>query len=328
MRRKGTYIVTGGAGFIGSCLIRMLNDNGIDDVIIVDHIASTAKWKNLQNKKYREYVHKNNFIEYLLQGKYGIISAIIHMGACSATTEMDCDYLWDNNVEYTKRLWKYCYHKQIPFIYASSAATYGNGDNGFSDQTDKIDSLRPLNAYGFSKQVFDQWVVKQDEKPPQYVGLKFFNVYGPNEYCKGNMASIVFHGYCQLIETGKIRLFRSENNNYANGGQERDFVYVKDVCKVIMFFLDHPEYSGIFNVGTGKAQTFFKLASAVFHALNKTENIEFFDMPKEIRQNYQYHTEADISSLKSMGYLEEFFDVEQGVGDYVQNYLDRGFVVY
>ena len=328
MRKMQTVVVTGGAGFIGSCIVRMLNHEGIDDVIIVDNIASTEKWKNLYNKKYREYIHKNNFLEQLNKGKLKSISAIIHMGACSSTAQVNFDYLWENNVLYTQALWKYCTKNEIPFIYASSAATYGMGEKGFSDAINKINELRPLNAYGYSKQVFDQWLMKQKERPPQYVGLKFFNVYGPNEYCKGKMASMVYHGYRQLKETGKIRLFRSENENYADGEQKRDFVYVKDVCNVILYFIKDSEYSGIFNVGTGRAQTFFDLASAVFHSLGKETSIEFFSMPIELKEKYQYHTQADITSLHNIGYTSPFFNIEQGVEDYVQNFIEQDYAIY
>lgn len=323
-----TVVVTGGAGFIGSCIVRALNYEGIDDIIIVDNIASTEKWKNLSNKKYREYIHKNNFLERLNRGEFKSISAFIHMGACSSTTQVNFDYLWENNVIYTQALWKYCSENGITFIYASSAATYGIGDKGFSDAINKIDELRPLNAYGYSKQVFDQWSIKQEKKPPQHVGLKFFNVYGPNEYCKGNMASMVLHGYRQIKETGKIRLFRSENKHYADGEQKRDFVYIKDVCNIILYFLKHSEYNGIFNVGTGRAQTFLDLASALFHSLGKEISIEFFSMPAELKEKYQYYTQADISSLRNIGYTSSFFNVEQGIEDYVQNFIEQDYTIY
>ena len=224
-------IVTGGAGFIGSCIVRTLNDSGIEDIVIVDNIATTDKWLNIRNKKYRKYVHKLEFLTEL--PSYENVTAIIHMGAQSATTEKNFDYLWKNNFEYTKAMWNYCAEKQISFIYASSAATYGDGSEGFDDQAD-IDRLLPLNGYGYSKQLFDLWVKYQAANvPKQHVGLKFFNVYGPNEYFKGSMASMVFHGYRQIQESGRIRLFKSCNSDYADGGQLRDFVYVKDVCSVI-----------------------------------------------------------------------------------------------
>lgn len=325
---KKYIIVTGGAGFIGSCFVRTLNDNGIENIIIVDNIATTEKWKNLRNKKYYEYVHKNKFIELIKRGEYNNIYAIVHLGACSSTTQIDFDYLWNNNVEYTKILWKYCSEKQISFIYASSAATYGIESNNFSDCKDRINFLYPLNAYGYSKQAFDQWSIKQYEKPLQYVGLKFFNVYGPNEYFKGDMASMAFHGYRQLKEMGKICLFHSENKYFRDGEQKRDFIYVKDVCNVILYFLKHPQYNGIFNVGTGHAHTFIDLASTIFHVLNRKPNIEFFDMPQELKSNYQYYTEANISSLRRIGYVFPFFNLEEGIKDYVQNFLEEEFEIY
>ncbi len=324
MRR---IILTGGAGFIGSCILRTLNDCGITDITVVDHIASTQKWKNLSNKQYSEYVHKNQFLERVKSREFKNVDAVIHMGACSSTTENDFDYLWMNNVEYSKRLWEFCTENDIPFIYASSAATYGSGKEGFDDQID-ISVLRPLNGYGYSKQVFDQWTLKQEKKPPQVVGLKFFNVYGPNEYCKGSMASMVYHGYRQIMEEGKIRLFKSEDYRYVDGAQERDFVYVKDICKVICFFLEHPECSGIYNVGTGRAQTFEELASAVFYALGRKPKIQYIEMPEELKEKYQYHTQAEITKLRNIGYQEPFMDVKEGVKDYVLEHLKKGFAIY
>lgn len=312
-------IVTGGAGFIGSCLVRTLNDAGITDIIVVDNIASTGKWRNLQNKKYVTYVHKSQFLSEL--PAYENVTAIVHLGACSSTTERNFDYLWENNVEYSKRLWEYCAGKQIPFIYASSAATYGDGSQGFRDDCD-IDLLRPLNAYGYSKQCFDQWTLRQTKTAPaQHVGLKFFNVYGPNEYFKGSMASMVFHGFHQIQETGEIRLFRSYRPEYADGMQLRDFVYVKDVCQVILWFLEHPKVSGLFNVGTGKARSFSQLAEAIFQALELPASIRYVDMPEELRPKYQYYTQADMTKLRAAGYDLPFTELETGVLDYVKNYL-------
>ena len=254
-------IVTGGAGFIGSCVVRTLNDAKINDVVIVDDIASSEKWKNIRNKKFLKYIHKSEFLAEL--PKLENVTAIIHMGACSSTTEKDFDYLYTNNFEFTKSLWNYCAEKQISFIYASSAATYGDGSRGFDDKAN-IDELLPLNGYGYSKQLFDQWVKHQAKIfPAQHVGLKFFNVYGPNEYYKGSMASMIFHGFNQLMTDGEIRLFKSYKNEYPDGGQLRDFVYVKDICSVIMWLLDNHEVSGLFNVGTGRAQSFQELAEAV-----------------------------------------------------------------
>lgn len=319
-------IVTGGAGFIGSCIVRSLNNAGCTDIIIVDNIAETDKWMNMRNKKYIKYIHKSIFLEEL--PTYPNVEAIIHMGAQSATTEKNFDYLWNNNFEYTKSLWNYCADKQIPFIYASSAATYGDGSLGFDDSMD-IDQLLPLNGYGYSKQLFDLWVKHQAKVfPPQYIGLKFFNVYGPNEYFKGSMASMVFHGFRQIKETGKIKLFKSCNPNYADGGQLRDFVYVKDICNVIMWLLENNKVSGLFNVGTGRAQSFAELATATFHALDLEPNIEYIDMPEKLRGKYQYYTQAEMNKLHSVGYSYSFSNLEMGVKDYVINHLSKDFLIW
>lgn len=319
-------IVTGGAGFIGSCVVRTLNEKGIDDIIIVDNIASTDKWMNMRNKKYIKYVHKNQLMEEI--STYEGVTAIIHMGACSSTTERDFDYLWKNNFEFTKALWNYCADKHISFIYASSAATYGDGSHGFDDRTD-IDTLRPLNGYGYSKQIFDQWVKHQAKVfPKQHVGLKFFNVYGPNEYFKGSMASMVFHGFNQIQKVGEIRLFKSCNPDYKDGEQLRDFVYVKDVCNVISWLLDHENVSGLFNVGTGRTQSFRELAEATFNALSMEPNIRYIDMPEHLISKYQYYTKAEIDSLREAGYTEKFVDVIVGICDYVRNYLSKDFLNY
>lgn len=319
-------IVTGGAGFIGSCIVRTLNDAGIEDIIIVDNISTTDKWLNIRNKKYIKYVNKNEFLQEL--SEYRNISAIIHMGAQSSTTERDFDYLWKNNFEYTKTLWNYCADNQISFIYASSAATYGNGEQGFDDQMD-IDKLLPLNGYGYSKQIFDQWIKHQATKfPRQYAGLKFFNVYGPNEYFKGSMASMIFHGYNQIQETGKIKLFKSCNPNYADGGQLRDFVYVKDICSVIYWLLENENVNGLFNVGTGRAQSFRELAEATFCALGLEPNIEYVDMPEHLKKKYQYYTKAEMKKLKDVGYDKEFVNLEIGVKDYVLEHLAKDYKIY
>lgn len=319
-------IVTGGAGFIGSCVVRTLNDAGRDDIIIVDNIAETDKWMNMRNKRFIKYVHKSDFLEKL--PTYKNVEAIIHMGAQSATTERNFDYLWKNNFEYTKALWNYCVEKQISFIYASSAATYGDGSLGFDDKMN-INDLRPLNGYGYSKQLFDQWVLNQStSKPSQAVGLKFFNVYGPNEYFKGSMASMVFHGFNQIQEKGEIRLFKSCHPEYKDGGQLRDFVYVKDICKVIKWLLENKQVNGLYNVGTGHAQSFRELAEATFHALGKEPNIVYIDMPERLRGKYQYYTQADMNKLRQAGYGDPFVNVEQGVSDYVLNHLTRDYLTY
>lgn len=317
------YIVTGGAGFIGSCVVRTLNDAGIEDIIIVDNIASTDKWLNIRNKKFLKYINKNTFLDEI--SEYENVKAIIHMGACSSTTEKNFDYLWNNNFEFTKALWKYSAEKQISFIYASSAATYGNGEQGFDDRVD-IDLLRPLNGYGYSKQLFDQWVKHQAViYPKQFVGLKFFNVYGPNEYYKGSMASMIFHGFNQIKTDGEIRLFKSCNPEYEDGGQLRDFVYVKDICSVIEWLLNNEQVNGLYNVGTGRAQSFRELAEATFNALGLEPNIRYINMPDHLKRKYQYYTKAEVSKLRESGYDKPFMDLETGVKDYVLAHLNREF---
>lgn len=319
-------IVTGGAGFIGSCVVRSLNDAGIQDIVIVDNVNTTDKWLNMRNKKYLKYVHKSEFLAEL--DTYEDVTAIIHMGAQSSTTERDFDYLWKNNFEYTKTLWNYCAKNQISFIYASSAATYGDGSLGFDDKMN-IDKLLPLNGYGYSKQLFDLWVKHQaKEFPAQYVGLKFFNVYGPNEYFKGSMASMVFHGYNQIKKDGVIRLFKSCNPVYEDGGQQRDFVYVKDICDVVLWLLENKEVNGLFNVGTGSARSFRELAEATFHALDMEPNIVYIDMPEHLIEKYQYYTKAEMGKLRKAGYEKEFWDVEVGIEDYVKGYLGKCFSIY
>jgi len=320
-----SYIVTGGAGFIGSCIVRTLNDMGVDDIIIVDDIASTEKWKNISNKRFTEYVHKDRFIEKL--HTLEDVSCIIHMGACSSTTENDFDYLYINNFEYTEKLWNFCAEREIPFLYASSAATYGDGCLGFGDSMD-IRQLLPLNGYGYSKQLFDLWAEKQVKRPPQHVGMKFFNVYGPNEYCKGAMASVIFHSFNSMKKNGRIRLFKSYHADCANGEQKRDFLYVKDLCEVIKFFLRHHEISGLFNLGTGHAESFNTLAASVFDALGLKTDIEYVEMPEALKAKYQYFTQADMRKLKNAGYMQPFHDLRSGAADYVCNYLNRDFQIY
>ncbi|GHU89448.1 ADP-L-glycero-D-manno-heptose-6-epimerase [Clostridia bacterium] len=320
-----SVVLTGGAGFIGSCVMRMLLDSGVGDVIVVDNIASTDKWKNLVGKRYSEYVHKDIFIRQL--SDYKDVTCVVHMGACSSTTESDFAYLHRNNFEYSKTLWRYCAGNGIPFIYASSAATYGDGSQGFDDEAN-ISILRPLNGYAYSKQLFDLWTLEQTVAPPQHVGLKFFNVYGPNEYFKGGMASMVFHGFNQIQESGAAKLFKSQRHDYADGEQLRDFVYVKDICKVVKFFIEHLEISGLFNVGTGRAQSFNALINGTFTALGKPANIEYVDMPQSLRGKYQYYTQATIGKLRSVGYTEPFYSVEDGTRDYVREHLEKGYLTF
>lgn len=319
-----SVIVTGGAGFIGSNMVGALNSAGREDIIIVDNIHTSEKWMNIRDKKFLAYFHKNEFLDKLWEMED--VTHIIHMGACSSTTETDFDYLYKNNFEYTKELWIYAAEKKAAFLYASSAATYGDGQEGFDDEKD-IEGLKPLNRYGYSKHFFDQWAKKQDRRPPQTVGMKFFNVYGPNEYAKGSMASVVYHGYKQIIQSGTIRLFKSYQEGIEDGGQKRDFIYVKDLCKILLFLMDHPEISGLFNIGTGKAETFFHLAQSIFKALNLEPDIRFIDMPQELRSKYQYYTKAEMGKWMKCGYAIPFYSLEDGIKDYVCEYLAKGFAV-
>lgn len=321
-----SVIVTGGAGFIGSCIVRTLNDMGIEDITIVDHICETDKWMNMRNKKYTEYINRDEFLEKLPEYA-GKVTHIIHMGACSATTERNFDFLYKNNYEYTKTLWKFCTENQISFIYASSAATYGDGKEGFDDKED-IKRLRPLNGYGYSKQLFDLWAEKQTIAPKQHVGFKFFNVYGPNEYFKGSMASVIFHSFNKINETGEMGLFKSYKEGYEDGGQLRDFVYVKDICKVVKFMIEHEEVSGLFNLGTGQARSFYDLAASTFKAMGLEPNIKYIEMPESLRAKYQYYTQANMEKLRNAGYTEDFYSLEDGAKDYVQNYLMKNYETY
>lgn len=323
-------IVTGGAGFIGSCIVRTLNDMGIEDIVIVDNIKETDKWMNMRNKKYIEYINRDEFLDRLSEFS-GKVSHVIHMGACSATTERNFDFLYKNNFEYTKTLWKFCAENQISFIYASSAATYGDGTQGFDDKDD-IKKLRPLNGYGYSKQLFDLWAEKElangAKAPKQHVGFKFFNVYGPNEYFKGSMASVIFHTYNDVLKTGKKGLFKSYKEGYEDGGQLRDFVYVKDICKVIKFMINNPDVNGLYNLGTGKARSFYDLAVSTFNAMGVEPNIEFIEMPEMLRGKYQYYTQASMDKLREAGYTDEFYSLEEGAKDYVQNYLMKEYHIF
>ncbi len=316
------YIVTGGAGFIGSAFVWKLNELGIDDILIVDNLGTTQKWKNLVNLRYYDYLHKDDFLEELYASRFSRIESIIHMGACSSTTELDADYLMDNNFHYTKELAKYCLANNIRFIYASSAATYGDGSLGFSDDHSIIPKLKPLNMYGYSKQLFDLWALKK-EILDKIVGIKFFNVYGPNEYHKGDMKSVVCKAYYQIKETGKLKLFKSYKPEYKDGEQKRDFVYIKDCVDVMAWFLERRDVNGIFNLGTGKARTWNDLAKATFSAMGLETNIEYIDMPEAIRDKYQYFTQADMKKLQDAGYKRKFTSLEDAVKDYVQNYLSK-----
>lgn len=316
-------VVTGGAGFIGSCFLKKLNDKNVTDILVVDNLGSDDKWKNLVGKQIADVVHKTAFRRSLLAGDYGAdIEAIVHLGACSRTTEEDANYLLENNYEYSKDLAQYAADRNIRFIYASSAATYGNGGSGYSD--DEYRALAPLNMYGFSKHLFDNWVLRNG-LDTRFAGIKFFNVFGPNEYHKGDMASLVYKAYRQVIDTGKIRLFRSYLPEYADGEQKRDFVYVKDVTEVMWNMLRFGEIVGIYNLGSGRARTWNDLASAVFRALGRDVNIEYIDMPDSLKGQYQYFTEADMTKLRQTRATQDFTSLEDAVEDYVTGYLDRGY---
>lgn len=316
-------VVTGGAGFIGANVVKRLNELGEEKIFIVDNLASSEKWKNLIDLSFEDYFHKNRFIEDIKKGKFNnSVKAIIHLGARSSTTEKDVDFLMENNYEYTKELAKWALEQNIRFIYASSAATYGDGSQGFSDDHSLIPQLRPLNAYGYSKQIFDFWALKKGILD-KIVGLKYFNVYGPREWHKGDMRSMVLKAYEQIKKDGKIRLFKSYNANYKDGEQLRDFIYIKDAVDMTLFFLEKPEINGIFNVGTGIPRSWNDLAHAVFSALRLKPKIEYIEMPEEIRGKYQYYTKAEMGKIKSAGYILSTMSLEDAVRDYVVNYLEN-----
>lgn len=312
-------VITGAAGFIGSYLTGYLNSLGESDILLVDRLGIKEKWKNILGKKYVDFMDKDEFIE--VMDKFNNIKFVYHLGACADTTENNLDYLMKNNFEYSKKLFRYAEHKKVPFVYASSGATYGSGENGYQDDESDINKLRPINPYGFSKQIFDEWVLRQTDKPQFWAGFKFFNVYGPNEYHKGRMASVVFHAFNQITTTGKIRLFKSHMDGYADGEQKRDFVYVKDVARVLVHCYQNRMNSGIYNLGTGNARTFNDLALNVIRHTKPSSEIEYFDMPEDLRDKYQYFTEADINKLRSAGYKENFTSLEDGIEDYVSNFL-------
>ncbi len=313
-------VVTGAAGFIASCLVGKLNAEGYRQIVIVDKFDNPKKGKNLQDKQILERVERDDFFDWLSLNATKV-EFIFHLGARTDTSEFDVELLNQLNLEYTKKVWKACIKHQIPLVYASSAATYGDGEFGYQDDHDQSFQLQPLNPYGVSKNEFDKWALVQQEQPFFWAGLKFFNVYGPNEYHKGRMASVVFHAFNQIKSTKGMRLFRSHNSDYRDGEQMRDFVYVKDVLEVCLFFMHHRSNSGIYNLGSGTARTFLDLTKAVFKALDVKEDIDFIDTPEDIRDKYQYFTEAQMGKLASIGYDRPFTSLEDGVGDYVKNYL-------
>ena len=318
-------IITGGAGFIGSAMAWELNRQGVRDILVVDNLGSTNKWRNLVGLKYHRYIHKDEFLG-LTKTRYmeGRIEAVIHMGACSSTTEADCDYLVHNNLEYSKTLCRFALERDARFIYASSAATYGDGSRGFDDSDEAMEALQPLNMYGYSKHLFDLWL-KGDGLLDKVAGLKFFNVFGPNEYHKDDMRSVVCKAFTQIRQTGKLKLFKSYRQEYAHGEQRRDFVYIKDCVRVIDWLLKNRGVGGVFNVGTGQARTWNDLARSVFAAMGRETQVEYVDMPDALRGKYQYYTCADLKKLAGRGCDVDFRSLEDGIADYVQNYLMHGY---
>ncbi len=328
--KSACIIVTGAAGFIGSCMVQFLNEQGYENLILVDDFGVEQKRRNWESKKFVEIVERYNLFEWLFQHD-PLISYVIHLGARTDTTEFDYAIHQELNVEYSQHIWNYCVRKKVPLIYASSAATYGSGEKGYDDNTNPKE-LEPLNPYGVSKNEFDNWALNEKTYPPFWAGLKFFNVYGPNEYHKARMASVIFHSFNQIQKNGIVKLFKSHRPDFEDGKQLRDFVYVKDVIKVIGWMMETSQQptinnphllSGIYNLGTGKARTFEDLVKATFAGLHKNANIEFVDMPIDIRDKYQYFTEANVQKLKDAGYSATFYSLEDGVGDYVKNYLSN-----
>ena len=318
-------ILTGGGGMIGSMIAWHLNTQmNFDDFVIVDDLINEQQENNFNKRKFIEYIAKDDLEKYLNDKKN--VSAVIHMGAISATTESNFNRLLQSNIRFSQALWHWCAENKVPFIYASSAATYGNGSVGYGDNESELDKLSPLNAYGYSKHFFDRWVQlelsKNQPTPPQWCGLKFFNVYGPNEYHKGRMASVVFHAFNQFKETNQIKLFKSEHPSYVDGMQVRDFIYVKDAVKIIIFFLNNNNFSGLYNAGTGNAETFKALAEALLiNTKGQPDDIKYIEMPNDLKGKYQYYTQATMNKINSIGFNDNFMNLKEGVTDYLENYL-------
>jgi ADP-L-glycero-D-manno-heptose 6-epimerase len=313
-------VVTGAAGFIGSCMVGYLNEKGFDNLVLVDEFDEEEKDLNLLHKKYLVRVERENFFEWLGREK-PVVAFVFHLGARTDTTEFDYAIHQRLNVEYSQQVWNYCTVNNVPLVYASSAATYGSGELGYKDDHTTIEQLQPLNPYGVSKNEFDKWVLHQEDHPPFWAGLKFFNVYGPNEYHKARMASVIFHSFNQVKQSGKVKLFRSHKEGFADGEQLRDFIYVKDVTAVCYWLMQHQPGSAVYNLGTGKARAFNDLVKATFNSMGLPAVIEYIDMPEDIRDKYQYFTEAAMQKLEQAGYTEKFYSLEEGVADYVKNYL-------
>ena len=314
-------VLTGAAGFIGSAMLTHLNDQGHTDIMLVDDFDVVAKQPNWEPKAYTQTLDRKHFIQWF-QANHGLVKFVFHLGARTDTSEKDYNLLKHLNLHYSQSIWRICAAYKIPLVYASSAATYGDGSYGFSDSHELTPVLEPLNPYGDSKQEFDVWALEQEKAPPRWAGLKFFNVYGPNEYHKGRMASVILHTYRQIQETGRMRLFRSHKEGIKDGEQRRDFIYVKDIVEMLYFFYQFQVESGLYNAGTGRSRTFMALATAVFDALQLTPDIDFIDTPADIRNTYQYYTEADMQKLIDAGYTGTFTELEDGVRDYVTNYLE------
>ncbi len=313
-------VITGAAGFIASVVAGSLNEQGRNDLVLVDDFSKKQKERNFINKKHELLLDRKELHEWL-KNNHEKVDFVVHLGARTDTTEFDWNVFVELNIDYTEMLWTLCAEYQIPLVYASSAATYGNGELGYDDSHDLVEKLQPLNPYGHSKNEIDKWILKQTNCPPFWAGLKFFNVYGPNEYHKGRMASVILHSFHQIEESGEVQLFRSHRPDFADGQQLRDFVYVKDIASVILFLIEKRPESGLYNLGTGHARSFYDLASNTFKAMGKTVNIKFIDTPLDIRDKYQYFTEANMSKLRKAGYDKPFTTLEDGIFDYVTNYL-------
>jgi ADP-L-glycero-D-manno-heptose 6-epimerase len=323
MQPNDLIVVTGAAGFIGSYLAGYLNHLGFERLVLVDDFSVASKSGNLAGKKYLHKIDREQFFDWQ-QNNPGLITHVFHLGARTDTTEMDYAVHKKWNLDYSIRIWELCTANKISLVYASSAATYGNGEHGYTDSHEIVQELQPLNPYGVSKNEFDIWALAQSVTPPFWVGLKFFNVFGPNEYHKGRMASVIFHAYNQVKEKGEVKLFRSHNPDYKDGEQIRDFIYVKDVVQICMWLMEQQPASGLYNTGTGKARTFKDLVRAIFNTLQLPEHIQYIDTPLDIRDKYQYFTEADMRKLLAAGYSEPFYSLEDGVREYVKGYLDGG----
>jgi ADP-L-glycero-D-manno-heptose 6-epimerase len=321
MQKTDAIAITGAAGFIGSYLVGYLNHLGYENLVLVDDFSRPEKEGNLAHKRYREKVDRERFPEWC---KFNQLQHIFHLGARTDTTEMDYEVHKKWNLDYSKTIWQLCTEKSIPLVYASSAATYGNGEYGYSDNHDVITKLQPLNPYGRSKNEFDIWALEQATAPPFWAGLKFFNVYGPNEYHKGRMASVVFHAYRQIKNTGNVKLFRSHNPKFADGEQMRDFIYVADIAGICMWLMETMPASGLYNAGTGNAGTFKELVTAIFDTLGLQPQIAYIDTPEDIRDKYQYFTEADMGKLRHAGYEKPFYSLKAGVEAYVRDFLEKG----